>query len=217
MDFEKARQNMIEQQIRTWEVLDQRVLELLSSVHREDFMPAAYRRVALADINIPIGHDEITMTPKVEARLLQSLMLKPADRVLEIGTGSGYLTALLAHSSQTVVSVDIYPDFIDRAGTVLERHGIRNIELLSGNGVSGWPDKAPYDAIAVTGSVPVLTSTFQSQLTIGGRLFMIVGEPPVMEALLITRVGEKEWACESLFETEIPALIGAQKNETFTL
>lgn len=217
MDFEKARQNMIEQQVRTWEVLDPRVLELLSSVHREDFVPAAYRRVALADINIPIGHGEVTMTPGVEARLLQSLTLQPTDKVLEIGTGCGYLTALLAHSTREVVSIDIYPEFTDRARTILERHGIRNVELQTGDGVHGWSNKAPYDAIAVTGSIPLLTSVFQSQLTVGGRLFIIVGDSPVMEAMLITRLGEKEWTSESLFETDIPALIGAPNNETFTL
>jgi protein-L-isoaspartate(D-aspartate) O-methyltransferase len=217
MDFEKARQNMLQQQIRTWDVLNPAVLDLLASVHREDFVPPAYRRLALADINIPIGHGEITMTPGVEARLLQSLMLKPTDRVLEIGTGCGYLTTLLARSAHEIVSVDIHPDFIERAGAILGRHGVDNVELRGGDGSNGWPDSAPYDAIAVTGSVPLLTSGFQLQLTIGGRLFIIVGEPPVMEALLITRVGEREWSSESLFETDIPPLIGAPKSEKFTL
>jgi protein-L-isoaspartate(D-aspartate) O-methyltransferase len=217
MDFEKARRNMIQQQIRTWEVLNPAVLDLLATVHREDFVPPAYRRVALADITIPIGHGEITMTPKAEARLLQSLMLQPTDKVLEIGTGCGFLTALLARSAREVVSIDIHSDFIDRARTLLGRYGIGNVELQSGDGVNGWSGSAPYDAIAVTGSVPLLTNAFQSQLTIGGRLFIIVGESPVMEALLITRTGKQEWASESLFETDIPPLIGAPKEETFTL
>lgn len=217
MDFEKARYNMIEQQVRTWDVLDQNVLDLLSRIHREDFVPAAYRRVALADVDIPIGHGEVTMTPKTEARLLQSLLLQPADRVLEIGTGCGYLTALLATSAESVVSVDIHSDFTRSAREKLAANNIHNVALFTGDGVNGWPDNAPYDAIAVTGSVPVLTGTFQSQLSIGGRLFVVVGESPAMEACLITRIAEQEWASESLFETDLTPLIGAPRKQTFTL
>lgn len=217
MDFEKARYNMIEQQVRTWEVLDQDVLDLLAHTHREDFVPAAYRRVALADVSIPIGHGEVTMTPKTEARLLQNLLLQRSDRVLEIGTGCGYLTALLAKSAESVVSIDVYPDFTRSAREKLSSHAIHNVTLITGDGVNGWPDSAPYDAIAVTGSVPVLTETFQSQLTLGGRLFVIVGESPTMEACLITRIGEQEWASESLFETDLAPLIGAPRKQTFTL
>lgn len=217
MDFEKARYNMIEQQVRTWEVLDQDVLDLLADVHREDFMPTAYRRVALADVGIPIGHGEITMTPKAEARLLQSLLLEATDKVLEIGTGCGYLTALLGRSAQSVISVDIYEDFTRTAGERLAEHGIHNVQLETGDAVNGWPAQAPYDAIAVTGSVPVLTESFQSQLAVGGRLFVIVGESPVMEARLITRIGEREWSSESLFETDLPPLVGAPRQQHFTL
>ncbi len=217
MDFEKARYNMIEQQVRPWEVLDQDVLDLLAEIHREDFVPAAYRRVALADVGIPLGHDEVTMTPKLEARLLQSLLLGPDDRVLEVGTGCGYLTALLAKSAREVVSVDLYPDFTDSARDKLAAHAIDNATLATGDAVNGWADAAPYDAIAVTGSVPVLTEAFQSQLTIGGRLFVIVGESPVMEARLVTRISEREWASESLFETDLPPLVGAPQRQTFTL
>ncbi len=217
MDFETARYNMIEQQVRTWDVLDQNVLDLLSRIHREDFVPAAYRRVALADVDIPIGHGEVTMTPKTEARLLQSLLLQPTDRVLEIGTGCGYLTALLATSAESVVSVDIHSDFTCSAREKLAANDIHNVALFTGDGVNGWPDNAPYDAIAVTGSVPVLTGAFQSQLTIGGRLFVVVGESPAMEASLITRIDEQEWASESLFETDLAPLIGAPRKQTFTL
>lgn len=217
MDFEQARYNMIEQQVRPWEVLDQDILDLLAQVHREDFVPDAYRRLALADVGLPIGHDEITMTPKTEARLMQSLLLEPRDRVLEIGTGCGYLTALLASTAAAVVSVDIYADFTRAAATKLTEHGIHNVQLETGDAINGWPSQAPYDAIAVTGSVPVLTDAFQSQLTIGGRLFVIVGESPVMEARLITRIGDQEWASESLFETDLPPLIGAPHKSRFTL
>ena len=217
MDFEKARYNMIEQQVRPWEVLDQDVLDLLATVHREDFVPEPYKRVALADVSIPIGHDEITMTPKAEARLLQSLLLSPSDHVLEIGTGCGYLTALLAHSARSVVSVDIHEDFSRGAAGKLADHHIDNVRLETGDAVNGWATRAPYDAIAVTGSVPVLTESFQSQLNVGGRLFVIVGESPVMEARLITRIGDQEWSSESLFETDLPPLVGAPKQEHFTL
>lgn len=216
MDFEKARFNMIEQQIRPWEVLNQEVLDLLAAVPREDFVPEEYRRLAFADINIALGHDQVTMTPKVEARLLQSLELRPEDRILEIGTGCGYLTALLAKSGRHVTSIDIFPDFTAAASDKLARHGFSNIELVTADAVRGWPARAPYDAIVVTGSVPELDTGFQEQLDLGGRLFIIVGEAPIMEALLITRVGEREWASESLFETYIPPLIGASRKETFT-
>ncbi|MDZ7736131.1 MAG: protein-L-isoaspartate O-methyltransferase [Gammaproteobacteria bacterium] len=198
-------------------MLDQDVLDLLADVHREDFMPAAYRRVALADVGIPIGHGEITMTPKAEARLLQSLLLDATDKVLEIGTGCGYLTALLGRSAQSVISVDIHEDFTRTAGGRLAEHGIHNVRLETGDAVNGWPGQAPYDAIAVTGSVPVLTESFQSQLAVGGRLFVIVGESPVMEARLITRIGEREWSSESLFETDLPPLVGAPRRQHFTL
>ncbi len=217
MDFEKARYNMIEQQVRTWEVLDQDVLDQLALIHREDFMPEAYRRVALADVRIPIGHGEVTMTPKAEARLVQSLLLTPEDKVLEIGTGCGYLTALLGRMTASVVSVDIHDDFTRAAAPRLADHGIHNVQLETGDAVNGWPSQAPYDAIAVTGSVPVLTESFQSQLAIGGRLFVIVGESPAMEACLITRMGEREWASDSLFETDLPPLVGAPRKQHFTL
>jgi protein-L-isoaspartate(D-aspartate) O-methyltransferase len=216
MDFEKARFNMIEQQIRPWEVLNQEVLDLLAAVHREDFVPEAYRQLAFADVNIPLGHDQVTMTPKLEARLLQSLELRPEDRILEVGTGCGYLTALLAKSGRHVTSIDLFPEFTAAAHDKLARHGIRNVEPVTADAVHGWPAGAPYDAIAVTGSVPEFDTEFQQQLGLGGRLFIIVGEAPIMEALLITRVGEREWASESLFETYIPPLIGASRKKTFT-
>jgi protein-L-isoaspartate(D-aspartate) O-methyltransferase len=215
MNLEQARFNMIEQQIRTWEVLDPRVLDLLARVPRERFVPAQYRSLAFADMNIPLGHGEVMMAPKVEARLIQALELQPADTVLEIGTGSGYLTALLASLAQHVYSVDIYPEFTARAGEALEAFGIRNVTLETGDGVNGWEKHAPYDAIAVTGSLPLFEPCFQEQLKVGGRLFMIVGQTPVMEALLITRLGPHEWTRESLFETGIPPLINAPKPQTF--
>ncbi len=217
MNFEQARYNMIEQQIRPWEVLNQSVLDLISEIHREDFMPEAYRELALADIQIPLAHGEVTMTPKVEARLLQSLDIQPGDNILEIGTGCAYLTALLAKSGRQVTSVDIYRDFTGQAVDKLKRYGISNVRLDTGDAVRGWGAPDRYDAIAVTGSVPVLDTCFQEQLSVGGRLFMIVGRSPVMEALLITRMGNHEWSRESLFETDLPPLIGAGVPEEFKL
>lgn len=215
MDYEQARFNMIEQQVRTWEVLDQHVLDLLGEVHREDFIPPDYKKLALADVNIPLAHDQVTMTPKVEARLLQALNITPADKVLEIGTGCGYLTALLARSAREVISVDIFPEFTAQAKVRLAGNPAMNVTLLTGNAIDGWPDLGPYESIAVTGSMPVLNVRLEQQLTIGGRLFVITGNSPAMSAILVTRTGKDVWIRESLFETEIPALIGAETPAKF--
>ena len=215
MDFEQARFNMIEQQIRTWEVLDQKVLDLIEELHREDFIPEAYKQLALADINIPLAHGEVTMTPKLEARVLQALAVNPGDEILEIGTGCSYFTALLAKAGGTVHSVDIYPEFTERARALLAGHGLDNVQLYTGDALYGWPAGAPYDVIAVTGSVPSLLIEYQQQLNPGGRLFVIVGESPIMDAVLITRTGRDEWSRESLFETDLPPLVGAAKKTHF--
>jgi protein-L-isoaspartate(D-aspartate) O-methyltransferase len=217
MNFDQARFNMIEQQIRPWEVLDQRVLSLLPQVPREDFVPAAYRNLAFADTAVPVGHGEVMMAPKVEARMLQSLGIEPRDKILEIGTGSGYVTALLAKSGREVTSVEIHRDLAEQAATRLQAHDINNVHLEIGDGIRGWPSTAPYDVIAITGSMPLLEPLLEQQLTPGGRLFVVVGQAPVMEALLITRVGEQEWTRESLFETEIAPLLGAIEPPRFVL
>jgi protein-L-isoaspartate(D-aspartate) O-methyltransferase len=216
MDFNLARQNMIEQQIRPWDVLDQQTLDLFHTIHREDFVPEQFRRLALADLNIPLAHGEVTMTPKVEARLLQSLAVSRKDKALEIGTGCAFLTSLLACAAREVHSVDIYPEFTGTAATKLSRYGLTNVVLHTGDAARGWAPDQPYDVIAVTGSVPVLTGEFQRHLNINGRLFVIVGQPPVMEALLITRLSENEWSRESLFETDLPPLIGAAAPPRFS-
>jgi protein-L-isoaspartate(D-aspartate) O-methyltransferase len=215
MNYEQARFNMIEQQIRTWEVLDQRILNLLADVHREDFIPDVYKKLALADINIPLLHEQVTMPPKLEARLLQSLDISKEDRILEIGTGCAYLTALLAKLGKEVTSIDIFPEFTRQAGAKLAAHNINNVSLITADAINGWSVTAPYDVIVVTGSVPLENKSFQQQLSIGGRLFIIVGESPVMEALLVTRVSDNGWSRESLFETDIPALIGAAQPARF--
>ncbi|MGQ0657673.1 MAG: protein-L-isoaspartate O-methyltransferase family protein [Chromatiales bacterium] len=216
MNFDQARYNMIEQQIRTWEVLDQRVLDAIARVRREDFVPEVYRRLAFADIQIPIGHGEVMMAPSVEARMIQSLQIQPGDRILEIGTGSGYVTAVLAALGAWVTSVEIHPDLSATAGQRLQHTGVENVTLPIGDAMD-WRTSAVYDAVAVTGSLPVLTPVFQSHVGPGGRLFAITGEAPVMEALLLTRIGEDGWARESLFETRLPALVGARRPENFVL
>jgi len=216
MNLEQARFNMIEQQIRPWDVLDDRVLEVLSSTPREDFVPEKYRTLAFVDICVPLPHDQCMLPPKLEGKLLQSLTLKDDDSILEIGTGSAYLTACLARMGSQVHSIDLFEDFIDAAGERLKRHDIRNVTLEAGDAANGWSGEQRYDAIAVTGSLPVLHRGFHELLNPGGRLFVITGTPPVMQALLITRVSEREWNRESLFETAIPPLVNAPQPDLFT-
>jgi len=215
MDFERARFNMIEQQIRTWEVLDQRVLELLAKVPRENFVPEPYRALAFADMEIPIGYGEKMLQPKVEARMLQELALSEQDRVLEVGTGSGYMTALLASVVAHVDSVDIQPEFTRTAAARLAAHGIGNVTLETGDAARGWDQHGPYDAILLTGSVPILPETFKASLKAAGRLLAVIGEPPVMEAQLITNVGGGAYNAVSLFETCIAPLKNALHPERF--
>ena len=164
MDFEKARFNMVEQQIRPWEVLDQQVLDLLFRLQREDFVPEQYRSLAFADMEIPLGHDEKMLPPKLEARMLQELAIKSTDRILEVGTGSGYMTALLASFGNHVYSVDIIPEFTRSAAARLAAHGVGNVTLEIGDAARGWDKHAPYDVIVLTGSVPVLPEAFQKSL-----------------------------------------------------
>ena len=214
-DLERARFNMVEQQIRPWDVLDQRVLDLLFKVKREEFVPPQYRSLAFFDMEIPIGHGASMLQPKMEARMLQELVLKPSDRVLEVGTGSGYMTALLASLGGRVYSVDIVPDFTRAAGSRLAAHGISSVTLETGDAARGWAAHAPYDAIVLTGSEPVLPDEFQKSLNPGGRLLAIVGEPPVMEARLITCAAPGAYCATGLFETCIAALRNAPQPERF--
>jgi protein-L-isoaspartate(D-aspartate) O-methyltransferase len=208
MDIEQARFNMVEQQIRTWEVLDQDVLDLLFSVRREDFVPPDYRLLAFADLEIPLGDHEKMWAPKMEARVLQELAVERGESVLEIGTGSGYLTALLARQGATVTSVEINPRLASEAKAKLARAGIDSVEVVVGDGARGW-GRATYDAIVLTGSTPVLPDAFVEQLAPGGRVFAVVGEPPVMLARLVRWVAPGALAKRILFETVIDPLTNA--------
>ena len=214
VDIEQARFNMIEQQIRTWEVLDQDVLDLLLAVRREDFVPAAYRLLAFADLEIPLGDGERMWAPRMEARVIQELKLRPRESVLEIGTGSGYLTALLARQGAQVTSVEINPRLAKDARAKLARAGFGSVEQAPGDGARGW-GRATYDAIVLTGSTPVLPDAFVLQLNPGGRVFAVVGEPPVMMARLVRWVAPGALAKRILFETVIDPLTNAATPASF--
>jgi protein-L-isoaspartate(D-aspartate) O-methyltransferase len=214
VDFEQARFNMVEQQVRTWDVLDQEVLDLLFAVKREHFVPAAYRALAFADLEIPLGDGESMWTPKMEARVVQELDLKADETALEIGTGSGYLTALLARRSAEVTSVEINPRLLEQARGRLASAGIGNARLHNGDGARGWRDET-YDAIVLTGSTPLLPDSWFRQLKPGGRLFAVVGDAPVMTARLVRWSAPGAIVQEDLFETVIAPLRNAPQPARF--
>jgi len=215
MNLEQARFNMVEQQIRTWEVLDPAVLELLYAVPREQFVPAAYRNLAFADMEIPIGEGERMMAPKMEARIVQELALRKSDCVLEVGTGSGYLTALLARCAARVHSLEIRTRLAAFGRANLERHGADNVTLEVADGARGDAKRAPYDAIVLTGSTPVLPAALKEQLAPAGRLFAVVGEPPVMEARLVTCTAPGAYGTVALFDTLLAPLANAEPPPRF--
>ena len=215
MDLEKARFNMIEQQIRPWDVLDERVLSLLQRVKREEYVPEAYRAMALMDLEIPLGHGESMLSPKVEARLVQELHLQATDKVLEVGTGSGYMTALLAGLAGHVHSVEILPELHQAAVQKLAAHDFKNITLEVGDAARGWQKHAPYDVIVVTGSLPVLPDEFVAQLNPGGRLLAFVGVAPAMEARLTRLIETGVVDSEVIFETDVRALKNAPQPAQF--
>lgn len=215
MNIEQARYNMVEQQIRTWEVLDQEVLDLLFVVKREEFVPPAYRSLAFADLEIPLGHGQSMWAPKIEARVLQELQVRKSDRVLEIGSGSGYMAALLAARADQVYTVEIIPELAQLARANLQRAGVNNATVEQGDGARGWSVHAPYDVIVITGSVPVLSEEFLRQLKVGGRLFAFVGEAPVTAARLVTCVAEGDYQTVTLFESNVAPLLNAPQPERF--
>ena len=215
MDLEKARFNMIEQQIRPWEVLDDTILCLLQRIKREEYVPEAYRAMAFMDLEIPLGHGESMLSPKVEARLVQELHLDPTDKVLEVGTGCGYMTALLASLAGHVHSLEIIPEFSQAAAQKLAAHDISNVTCEIGDAARGWQKYAPYDVIVVTGSLPLLPDEFIAQLKPGGRLLAFIGLAPAMEARLTRLIEPGVIDSEVIFETDVRALKNASQPAQF--
>ncbi|MCE1170577.1 MAG: protein-L-isoaspartate O-methyltransferase [Azovibrio sp.] len=206
MNIEQARFNMVEQQIRPWEVLDQSVLDLLFTVKREEFVPAASKSLAFVDLELPLGQGQVMLAPRVEARLLQELSVKPSDKVLEIGTGSGYMAALLAAKAEHVVSVEINAELADVARGNLTRAGITNVTVETADGARGLAARGPYDVIVISGGVPAIPEAILKQLRVGGRLAAIVGTAPVMRAQLVTCTAEGIYNTVNMFETVVPML-----------
>jgi protein-L-isoaspartate(D-aspartate) O-methyltransferase len=224
MNYEQARFNMIEQQIRPWDVLDAKVLALLSTVKREDFVPAALRALAFVDMEIPLRTrpDQAAQTgqcmlaPRVEARMLQDLALQPHEKVLEVGTGSGYMAALLAHQAQRVISLEIDPELANMARANLQKAGVHNAEVRQADGAAGAQVEGPFDAIVLSGSVAEVPQSLLSQLKLGGRLMAIVGDLPVMQAKLITRTGESAYRTQTLWDTAVPRLAHVPEHAAFS-
>jgi protein-L-isoaspartate(D-aspartate) O-methyltransferase len=217
LDFERARFNMVEQQVRPWEVLDPRVLDVMAKVRREDFVPVRWRKLAFADVEIPLGHGETMNKPVVQGRILQALEVRPGDSVLEIGTGSGYLTACLAHLGREVLSIEQHADLAERARARLAEAGLANVRIEVGDALSGWQPERRFDAIAVNGAVATIPQRFLDWLNPGGRLFIVRGVAPAMEAVLLTRDAASGFATDSLFETDIPYLNHAAPPQRFVL
>lgn len=215
MNFEQARANMVEQQIRPWEVLDQDVLDLLYTVPREEFMPPGHRNLAFTDMEVPLGDGERMWVPKIEARVLQELAPRRSDRVLEVGTGSGYLSALLAHRAAHVYSVELRPKLAEFGRANIERHGAANVTLELGDGARGFAKWAPYDIIVLTGSTPLVPQALLDSLSPGGKLFAVVGDPPVMSARLVQRTGAGAFHAVELFETMLAPLANCEQPSRF--
>jgi protein-L-isoaspartate(D-aspartate) O-methyltransferase len=213
--FNMPRFNMIEQQIRPWDVLDGAVLALLAKLPREDFVPKQYLGLAFADLEIPLGDGQLMLSPKMEGRILQSLEIKKTDKVLEVGTGSGYLTALLAMQAKHVDSVELNAKISKQAAKNIAAQGIANVNLVVADGVHGLAANAPYDVIVFTGSTPLLNTQVERQLAVGGRMFVVVGDAPAMEATLITRISADNFKTDVLFETCLPAIVNAPQAEKF--
>lgn len=214
---EQSRFNMVEQQIRPWDVLDPKVLELFKKIPREDFVPKQYKGLAFADLEIPLGEGQQMLSPKIEGRILQALAIKPTDKVLEIGTGAGYLTALMATQAKQVDSIELHAKLSAQAVKNMTAHGIKNVKLIVGDGVQGLAAKAPYDVIVFTGALSTPPNQqLESQLAVGGRLFAVVGEAPVMEAMLVQRLSSDTFKRDALFETCLPLLANAPKPTRFS-
>jgi protein-L-isoaspartate(D-aspartate) O-methyltransferase len=214
MNLEAAREQMVEQQVRTWEVLDERVLQTMLQVHREQFAPVRYRDVAFADSAIPLAHGQTMLPAKVHGRILQALAVSDTDLVLEVGAGSGYLSACLGKLAARVRSLEIFPELAEQARANLLAARVNNVAVEVADALQ-LNEQSSYDVIAVTGSLPMYEERFQQALRIGGRLFVVVGQPPIMEAWQVVRVGEREWQRQGLFETVIEPLINAPRPSGF--
>jgi len=213
-DVQFARRQMIEQQIRAWEVLDLRVLGALEQVRREEFVPGPYRELAFADTCVPLGHGQVMLAPKVEGRILQALDVRPTDRALEVGTGTGFFAACIGRLAQSVKTIDLFPDFVAAATQTLGRVGAHNVTAAIADATQ-LAERDAYDVIALTSSLPVYDARFERALKVGGRLFVTVGTGPVLEALRVTRTDGDDWMRESLFETGMPPLIHAAEPPRF--
>ena len=216
-DIELARFNMVEQQIRPWDVLDKRVLEVFFNVPRERFVPDAERVHAFADVAVPIGHGQTMLPPVVEGRILQNLQVQPNERVLEIGTGTGFFTACLGSLGNSVRSVDLFEDFTQRAGGLLAELGFERVVLETGDAHDGWASDERFDVIVFTGARATMPEACFRQLNIGGRLLAITGSGPIQTVSMVTRESETQFHTDSLFETRTGYLIGAEPQPTFSL
>ncbi len=215
MNIEQARFNMIEQQIRPWDVLDAHVLQLLAVVKREDFVPLAHKALAFVDMEIPIGHGQYMLSPKVEARMLQDLNVQKHEKVLEIGTGSGYMAALLAHRAQFVTTLEINPDLASIASDNLERAGVYNAKVVVADGSKGHNSQGPFDVILLSGSVAHIPTELLQQLKIGGRCMAIVGDEPIMRATLVKRISDTAYDTQQSWDTCAPRLSGFAETPRF--
>lgn len=216
MDIELARFNMVEQQVRPWEVLDPRVLDLLTDIKREDFLPTQYKDLAFADMDLPIGHGQIALSPKIQAKLIQAVDIKDTDSVLEVGTGSGFMTAMIAELADRVVSVDIIPEFKKNVEALLSKYEIANVTLEVGDASQGWSNGGPFDVIIIGGSMPYVTDGLKDCLKVGGRLIAIEGENPVQKATLFILGENKKFHQVEVFETaSVPALKNAPVKNKF--
>ena len=214
-NLDQARQNMVEHQVRPWDVLDDKILHTIDTIRREAFVPDAYKGLAYADTEIPLGDNECMMHPVLEGRMLQALEIQPMDVVLEIGTGSGFITACLAHLASHVDTVEIHESLSRSAAERLKQMNILNVNYIVADAVTGFTPSKAYDVIAITGSMAEVPETYKQALAIGGRMFVITGQAPVMEARLITRTGENTWAEQMMFETSLKSLIHAEAKKQF--
>lgn len=215
MNIEQARFNMIEQQIRPWDVLDAEVLKLLTVVKREDFVPLAHKALAFVDMEIPLGHGQTMLAPRLEARLLQDAALQKHEKVLEIGAGSGYMAALLAHQAQRVISLEINPELAKMARENLQKAGVTNAEVRPFDGAKGAPAESPFDVIMLSGSVADIPQALLAHLKVGGRLVAIVGDEPVMRATVVTRTSETDFKTTQPWDTIAPRLQSFPESSRF--